>query len=95
MTFKMKPYFVAAFLATILIVLFTGSLRIDAQDDESEDAKVRRGLEIAPVPLNLAGKNPSLVGLGSYIVNSQADCNGCHNAGPGGSRIAGLVNVSH
>jgi len=26
--------------------------------------------------------NRALVGLGSYIVNGQGDCNGCHNAGP-------------
>lgn len=50
-----------------------------------EEAKIRKGLEIAPVPLNLAGKDPALVGLGSYIVNAQSDCNGCHNAGPGGA----------
>jgi hypothetical protein len=29
-----------------------------------------------------AGKNLELVGLGSYIVNAQGDCNGCHSAGP-------------
>ncbi len=48
-------------------------------DDES---KIQRGFEIAPVPLNLKGKNRALVGLGSYIVNAVADCNGCHSAGP-------------
>jgi len=30
----------------------------------------------------LEGKNRALVGLGSYIVNGQGDCNGCHSAGP-------------
>jgi hypothetical protein len=30
----------------------------------------------------MAGKNPALVALGSYIVNAQGDCNGCHSAGP-------------
>jgi hypothetical protein len=40
-------------------------------DDES---KIKRGFEIAPVPLNLDGKNRALVGLGSYIVNAQGDC---------------------
>ena len=34
------------------------------------------------MPLNLVGKNPALVGLGSYIVNAQADCNGCHTLNP-------------
>jgi len=75
----------AALAAMMLTALFTGSPRGQAQDDASEAAKVRRGFEVAPVPLNLAGKNLSLVGLGSYIVNAQSDCNGCHNAGPGGA----------
>lgn len=48
----------------------------------SGDPRIERGFDIAPVPLNLKGKNRALVGLGSYIVNAQADCNGCHSAGP-------------
>jgi hypothetical protein len=44
-------------------------------DDES---RIRRGFEIAPVPLNLHGHNRALVGLGSYIVNAQGGCNDCH-----------------
>jgi hypothetical protein len=44
----------------------------------SEKNEIRRGFEIAPVPLNLAGKNRALVGLGSYIVNGQGGCNDCH-----------------
>ena len=48
-------------------------------NSESEASKVQIGLAIAPVPLNLEGKNPALVGLGSYIVNAQADCAGCHS----------------
>jgi hypothetical protein len=35
-----------------------------------------------PVPLHLKGKNIERVGLGSYIVNGQADCNGCHSPSP-------------
>lgn len=50
------------------------------QDANSE---IRRGFEIAPVPLNLEGKNCALVGLGSFIVNGHADCDGCHtSSGP-------------
>jgi hypothetical protein len=30
----------------------------------------------------MKGKNPALVGLGSYFVNVAGDCNGCHSAGP-------------
>ncbi len=45
----------------------------------SEASKIQIGYAIAPVPLNVEGKNPALVGLGSYIVNAQADCAGCHS----------------
>lgn len=51
------------------------------EGDNDEDSLIRRGFEIAPVPLNLEGKNRALVGLGSFIVNAQADCNVCHTAG--------------
>ena len=54
----------------------------DDHDRNSEAPLIRRGFEIAPVPLNLAGKNAKLVGLGSYIVNAVAECDGCHSAGP-------------
>src|ERR1700688_4336795 len=47
-----------------------------------EASEIQQGFAIAPVPLNLDGKNRALVGLGSYIVNAQGDCNGCHSAGP-------------
>ena len=49
------------------------------QGPGNDEAKVRNGLAIAPVPLDLHGKNLALVGLGSYIVNAQADCGGCHS----------------
>jgi hypothetical protein len=52
----------------------------DDRDDE-KDPRIHRGFEIAPVPLNLEGKNRALVGLGSYFVNAQMDCDGCHSAG--------------
>ncbi len=41
--------------------------------------RIQRGLEIAPVPLNFAGRDRNLVGLGSYIVNAQAACADCHS----------------
>jgi hypothetical protein len=52
------------------------------EDGGAEQADVRRGFEIAPVPLNLRGKDRYLVGLGSYLVNAVASCNDCHSAGP-------------
>jgi hypothetical protein len=41
-------------------------------------SRIKRGFDIAPVPLDLRGKNRALVGLGSYIVNAQGACNDCH-----------------
>ena len=46
------------------------------QPDGSE-SKIQRGFAIAPVLLDLRGKNRALVGLGSYIVNT-GGCNDCH-----------------
>src|SRR5882672_7733414 len=57
--------------------------------DSSIVSKVQRGLDAAPVPLNLSGKDIGLVGLGSYLVNIQMGCNGCHSAGPATEWAAG------
>ncbi len=46
-----------------------------------DPVKVQIGLRIAPVPLNMTGKDPNQVGYGSYLVNASGDCNGCHSAG--------------
>jgi len=81
-----KPAGAIAFLAAIVLAVTLSSSRsVRAHDDDDNDrneSKVRIGFEIAPVHLNLEGKDRELVGLGSYIVNGQADCNGCHSAGP-------------
>jgi hypothetical protein len=54
--------------------------RVRAQDNgnNDEESLIHIGFAIAPVPLNLEGKTRDLVGLGSFIVNAQADCNACH-----------------
>jgi len=46
--------------------------------DQRDESQVRRGFEIAPVHLDLDGKDRRLVGLGSYLVNSIGACNECH-----------------
>ena len=83
-TFIKTAGIVTAFGAIVFAGMFSSSRRVRAidDDDESSESKIRQGFEIAPVPLNLDGKNRALVGLGSYIVNAQAVCNGCHSAGP-------------
>jgi hypothetical protein len=72
----------AMFAAFILSGATLSPMLAHAQDQRSDEAMVRRGFEIAPVPLNLKGKDRDLVGLGSYLVNAVASCNDCHSAGP-------------
>jgi len=43
------------------------------------ESEVQRGLQIAPVPLDLTGRNLALVGRGSYLVNAVASCADCHS----------------
>ncbi len=82
--FRRKLVRVAASIAVVIIsVAFVLSSAPRARaDDLSADPRVQRGLVIAPVPLNLQGKDQALVGLGSYFVNAMASCNDCHSLGP-------------
>ena len=77
---------VATLGVIVLATMLSSSSPAQAQDNQEalptdEASKVEMGLKISPVPLNLAGKNRNLVGLGSFIVNVTADCNGCHTGG--------------
>lgn len=74
---------VVSLLASALVLISASFLRVQADDDERErlESKIQIGFAIAPVPLNLKGKNRELVGLGSYFVNGVNDCNACHNGG--------------
>jgi hypothetical protein len=58
----------------------------------AEIDRIVRGYLITPVPLDLRGKDPVLVGLGSYNINAKGGCNDCHTAppyAPGGDPFAG------
>jgi hypothetical protein len=75
----------AAIFALVVLAATTGQA-------QNGDSRIARGFEIAPVSLNLSGLNPSMVGLGSYIVNAQGGCNDCHTNPPyadGGDPFAG------
>jgi hypothetical protein len=88
-------------MAVIVVAgVLISSLRVQAHDDndrerdrdrDRNDPRIEQGFDIAPVPLNLEGKNHALVGLGSYLVNAVSSCNDCHSAGtatqwaPGGN----------
>jgi hypothetical protein len=58
-------------VAAVALLGFVGFLvtspRVNA-DPGNTDSAVQIGFEIAPVPLNLNGKDPALVGKGSYLV---------------------------
>ena len=61
----------------------------DGRDLDSRLREIRIGYDNAPVSLYTRGKNPLLIGLGSYIVNVVSECNGCHSAGPPTQYIGG------
>jgi len=65
-----------AVVATVGLVMAPAQAEPGGRNDNS---KIQIGFAIAPVPLDLQGKNPALVGLGSYIVNAAGDCAGCHS----------------
>ena len=82
----------AAVAAVIAIAVFSSIPRGEAQDQnrpDSMESRTQLGFLIAPVPLKLTGKNRAFVGLGSYLVNAVAGCNGCHSAGPATQYIRG------
>src|SRR5579872_2813677 len=71
----------AASVAVILALtgIQLSSLKASAANNgDSEQHLITIGLSLAPDFLNLTGADLDLVGLGSFIVNAQADCNGCH-----------------
>ena len=72
-------------VASLCALLSLGALAGCGDDDDDngtaeqyEDERIEKGLQLAPLPLNLEGRDRTLVGLGSYIVNAQGGCNDCH-----------------
>jgi hypothetical protein len=45
-----------------------------------DDERIAQGFAIAPVPLNMTGRDPRKVGIGSYWMNSAGNCDGCHSS---------------
>ena len=79
---------VAAFMLLTAVGLGSSVLA----DDGASAGGIAYGLSLAPVPLNLKGLDRALVARGSYIVNAQGDCNGCHSKqeyAPGGDPYKG------
>jgi hypothetical protein len=63
------------------MVLSSGSSARSASSalDSKTQKEIAIGYKIAPVHLNLSGKDKTMVGLGSYLVNAQASCVDCHS----------------
>jgi hypothetical protein len=84
----MKRILIFASTAIVLFVAVTLISNRPAKGDDGDrhrgdrederNLEVQIGFAISPVKLNLEGKDPDLVGLGSYIVNAQGGCNDCH-----------------
>jgi hypothetical protein len=75
-----------------LAAVFAGTSMLSMSASRADElGQILRGFEIAPVRLNLAGKDWASVGLGSYLVNTTG-CNDCHthpNWAPGGNPFMG------
>ena len=85
---KIRPLLTAGIFAALFVTATAVSQAGDRRHDSEREMalqlnsrlkEIRIGYQIAPVPLaNIRGKNPLLVGLGSYIVNAQGSCSECH-----------------
>lgn len=79
---RFKPLLLLALAACALVMVLndrsSAQTAATAAVSDQEAAEIRIGYQVAPVPLNLHDKDVNLVGLGSYIVNTQAFCNDCH-----------------
>lgn len=99
----LKPFAkTAGAIVGLVVLVLAGTLvrsRLVAADDYRDrdehrnlvldSTRIQLGFELAPVRLNLRGKDLELVGLGSYLVNGVASCNDCHSAGPPTQYAAG------
>jgi hypothetical protein len=60
----------------LIAAIVTAMLQVSTAQTQ-EFSQILLGYQIAPVQLNLKGKDWALVGLGSYLVNTTG-CNDCH-----------------
>ena len=73
-----KSVLFALSAAALSVALLGAAAQDDKRGGDPETERIIRGFQIAPVHLNLRGKDRNMVGLGSYIVNAQSACSDCH-----------------
>ena len=76
----------AAVAAIVAFSMSISSHPVQAADEfnraQDENQMIQIGLRIAAssgINLAIGNRDPEMVGLGSYLVNVVADCNGCHS----------------
>ena len=85
---KRRRYLTAVATSGAVLALVFGGMLVSAKrghaasDDDNNESRIQQGFAIAPVTLNLHGKNRARVGLGSYLVNAAGGCNDCHTSPP-------------
>jgi len=67
------------FLALVAGALVLVNVGKGASGGDPPDPRAAVGRAIAPLPLNMAGKNRDQVGVGSYLLNAIGACNSCHS----------------
>jgi hypothetical protein len=80
-TLTAAAVFAALVVAGTLIDSKSGQAFNDNNGAQDEKEMIRTGLAIAAstgIHLNITTQDPDMVGLGSYLVNVVAGCNGCH-----------------
>ncbi|HEY6194732.1 MAG TPA: cytochrome C [Candidatus Eisenbacteria bacterium] len=93
MSSKRVAFGLSAALALALVAMLASANHVfskdfdhrDHDDDDEKlegDSRVQQGFSIAPVPLDLHGRNRAMVGLGAYLVNATGGCNDCHTCPP-------------
>src|SRR5260370_1381855 len=90
----MRKHVVIRHLVWFVALCMICTLRPTSAGDGDPESEIKRGFEVAPVPLDLTGKHRGWVGLGSYIVNAQGGCNDCHthpSYAPGGNPFLGQL----
>ncbi|MBI3950326.1 MAG: cytochrome C [Acidobacteria bacterium] len=79
---RTKLAFIIFGIAAILIAVQSSWIATMTSNQQSADPRIEKGFAIAPVSLNLQGRDRDLVGLGSYLVNAVGACNDCHTCPP-------------